>query len=108
MKPTRVLFNFGLLFLLIILTGCISYAPGKFRGDFPIKEAPWVREGMPIMFQEYAWYPTEDIETLLDSEMEYQGEYNQVPFYIEKRQIKPFSRIYTKFGNHRYRIFKKK
>ena len=107
MKSAKILFNWALFSLLIMIFGCVSYAPGKFRGDFPIKEDAWIREGLPIIFQDQSWYPTEDIENLLDSEMELRGEYKGVPFYIEKRQIQPFNRIYTKFDNHRYRVFKK-
>lgn len=108
MRISRSLFRLGLLSLLILVSGCVSYAPGQFRGDFPIKESAWIKEGQPIIFEDRSWYPTEDVENLLDSEMDLLGEYKDVPFYIERRQIKPFNRIYTKFGNHQYRLFKQR
>jgi len=107
-KSFQGLFKFGILFLLITIFGCASYEPGKFRGDFPIKESAWIKEGQPIIFENQSWYPTEDIENLLDSEMDLLGQYNEVPFYIERSQIKPFNRVYTKFGNHQYRLFKQR
>ncbi|MFH1202472.1 MAG: hypothetical protein V1674_06255 [Candidatus Omnitrophota bacterium] len=98
----------SIIFLGLVIFGCVSYAPGKFRGDFPVKEDSWIREGEPLIFENKPWHPTEDIEILLDSEMDLMGVYKNVPFYVEKRQIKPFDRIYSKFGNHRYRMFKQK
>jgi len=76
-----------------------------YKGDYPSREADWIRNGEPIMFEDEAWYPTDDIENLLDREVILMGHYRDIPFYIEKRDVRPMNRIYTKFDYHKYRVF---
>jgi hypothetical protein len=94
------------LFLILIfsLAGCAAGYLNK-PHDYTTKEADWIRNGQPITYDNKKWYPTEYIENHLDVEMEYAGEFQKVPFYVERRQIKPFNRIYTKFDYHKYRLF---
>jgi len=89
--------------LTFIVFGCGGNI--MYKGDYPFKEASWLRSGEPIIFEDEAWYPTDDIENLLDDEVIFMGRYRDVPFYIEKRDVKPINRIYTKFDYHKYRVF---
>ena len=101
------------LFLIVLLIFIFSFTAAcstgtRYRGDYPFKESNWIREGKPLVFEDTKWYPTDDVENLLDREMEYMGEYESVPFYIEKRDVRPFQRLYTKFGYHKFRVFSKR
>jgi hypothetical protein len=93
------------LVLATALLGCGNRI--LYKGDYPFKEAQWIRMGEPIIFEDEAWYPTDDVENLLDQEVIIMGLYREIPFYIEKRDVRPFNRIYTKFGYHKYRVFLK-
>lgn len=98
----------SVLFLAVALSGCIAGSAGRRNIDYAIKEAGWIKEGKPIIHDDKSWYATEYIENHLDNEMEYVGEFQSVPFYVERRQIKPYNRIYTKFDYHKYRVFLEK
>ena len=93
----------SILLQVFIISGCANRI--MYKGDYPFKETDWIRNGEPIMFEDEAWYPTDDIENLLDSEVILIGQYRQALFYIEKRDVKPINRIYTKFDYHKYRVF---
>ena len=71
-------------------------------------EPDWIRDGEPIEFAGERWYPQDDVETLTDSEMLLIGEYRGVEFFIEKIDIKPYNRLYTKFDEYRFRLFEKR
>lgn len=71
----------------------------------PAQEADWIRNGEPIEFENELWYPVDDVEVLRDSEMIPMGTYRGVQFFIEKVDVRPLARLYTKFGNHQYRFF---
>ncbi len=75
---------------------------------FPSIEAAWVQNGEPIEFEGELWYPTDGVENLLDSEVYLVGEYRGVQFFIEKTDIRPYDRLYTKFARNRFRYFQKK
>lgn len=96
-----------ILFVLLVFmaVGCAGGQAVGRRADYAIKEADWVREGKPVIYENKNWYPSEYIENHLDNEMERIGEFQEVPFYVERRQIKPFNRLYTKFDYHKYRLF---
>lgn len=98
------------IFALLILSfaGCAASQSGSFSREYKSKEAGWIKEGKPIIFEARSWYPTEYIENHIDSEMDYVDQFQNVPFYVERRQIKPFDRIYTKFDYHKYRLFLEK
>jgi len=74
----------------------------------PSKEAEWIRNGEPIEFDGKQWYPQDGTENLLDSEVYLMGEYRGVEFFIEKIDVKPYDRLYTKFGPNRFRYFEVK
>lgn len=102
-KPVLI---FCMIFVLCSIVGCVADR-GRYRSDFPFKEAMWIRDGKPLLFENEKWYPTDNVENLLDREMAYMGEYEGIPFYIEKRDVRPFDRLYTKFDYYKYRIFLK-
>ncbi|MEW6008659.1 MAG: hypothetical protein AB1629_03400 [Candidatus Omnitrophota bacterium] len=93
------------LFLAIVLAGCAGSYAARRNIDYAIKEAEWIKDGKPLIYDNKSWYATEFIENHLDNEMEYVGEFQNAPFYVERRQIKPYNRIYTKFDYHKYRLF---
>lgn len=100
--------NVILVFIIFILSGCISSGE-KIAEIYPWPkiEAEWIRDAEPIEFEDEFWYPVDNIENLLDEEMLLMGEYNSVKFFVEKKDIKPYERLYTKFGPHKYRIFER-
>lgn len=106
--PKKGLLTTILALLVLGAAGCATNQSGAFNKDFSTREAGWVKEGKPIIFGSSSWYPTEYIENHLDAEMEYVDQFQNVPFYVERRQIKPFDRIYTKFDYHKYRLFLEK
>ena len=74
----------------------------------PIVEASWIRNGEPLEFEGMSWYPVDGAESLQDMEVIVMGEYRGVQFFVEKVDIRPFNRMYTKFSRNRFRIFEKK
>ncbi len=74
----------------------------------PLTEPDWIRDGLPIEYDHSLWYPTREVENLLDAEVYLLGESRGVKFFCDRTDIKPFERIYTRFGKNRYRAFEKK
>lgn len=77
--------------------------------SFPIAglEADWIRNGEPIVFEDETWYPSDGIEVLMDSEVLLKGEHRSVQFFVEKTDIRPYDRLYTKFSRNQFRFFEK-
>ena len=75
---------------------------------FPELEAQWIRDGEPIEFEEDLWLPQDDIDVLLDEEMHLLGQYKDVEFFAYKVDVRPYRRIYTKFGKNKFRIYERK
>ena len=71
-KPERL--KIGLMFILIgFLGGCAAMNSGN-DGQVqsyptPVIEAQWIRNGDPIEYDGYKWYPGNDYEVLQDSEV---------------------------------------
>ena len=106
MKYRNFWYIFSSLFLLGLLCGCSGPVPYTRAGYLP-KEPDWIKNGEPLVYENQNWYPTEDVENLKDDEVECIAEYKKIPFYAEKIQIKPFNRLYTRFGKNKYRQFSK-
>jgi len=70
-------------------------------------EADWIRNGEPIVFEKEEWYPADGVESLQDVEMQILGEYRGVQFFVEKTDVRPYNRLYTKFGRNKFRFFEK-
>ena len=97
-------------FLSVSLFGCSATAEKNVLAEFriPQKEADWIVEGKPIEYQGELWYPQDAVDILLDSEVKLVGEYKGVQFFVEKTDVRPYNRLYTKFGQNKFRIFEKR
>lgn len=102
---------FIVLLLCFFAAGCQSTGGniGHIQ-SYPIRavEAEWIRNGEPIEFEDELWYPADDIEGFLDSEMSLAGEYQGVQFFIDKVDVRPYARLYTKFSRNKFRFFEKR
>lgn len=97
-------------FLIVSAAGCAQH--GGNIGQMstfaaPATEAKWIRDGQPIEFEGEKWHPQDEIDVLLDSEVEKVGESDGVEFFIEKMDVRPYSRLYTKFARNKFRVFEK-
>ena len=110
-KPERL--KIGLMFIFIgFLGGCAAMNSGN-DGQVqsyptPVIEAQWIRNGDPIEYDGYKWYPGNDYEVLQDSEVLQIGEYKGVQIFVEKIAVKPYERIYTKFDKNKFRYFERR
>ncbi len=77
--------------------GLISY--------YHVNEASWIRNGEPIEFEGQLWYPSDNVENLLQKEMLPMGTYKGVQFFTERKDIRPFRYLYTKFGENQFRTY---
>lgn len=101
---------FGCLTLVVLAAGCSSSMAstrGSSQYSFPALEPEWIRNGEPIIFENEQWYPKDDVDVLLDNEVYLLGEYKGVQFFIEKTDIRPYHRLYTKFDVNKYRVYKR-
>lgn len=95
----------------MVVTGCMSsrgnvgHVQSFIASDV---EAGWIRNGEPIEFEGEWWYPQDGIESFLDSEMYLLGEYRGVQFFADKVDVRPYERLYTKFGRNKFRYFTKR
>ena len=93
------------------LTGCQTTGGnvGHLQ-SYPVTavEAKWIRDGEPIEFEDQLWYPADSVEGFLDSEMALVGTYRDVHFFIDKIDVRPYDRLYTKFGRNQFRFFEKR
>ena len=111
MKNRLRALGFGLMFI-GLLGGCSSMLTGN-NGQVesypsPIIEAGWIRNGEPIEYDGYKWYPVNDYEVLQDSEVYQVTEYKGVQVFVEKIAIKPYQRVYTKFEKNKFRYFERR
>ena len=112
MKLTTKFFSsIFLLSLVFSLMSCSSSTGnvGQVQ-SYPVTalEANWIKNGEPIEFEKELWYPEDDVEVFADPEVQPLGEYRGVQFFASKTDIRPFARIYTKFGRNQFRTFEKK
>lgn len=102
---------FGLVFVAcaaVFNSGCFS-SGGRDTGMSVYKtispEPEWIRNGEPIEFEGELWYPRDTIDVLTDSEVMPLGEYRDVAFYLDTADVRPYERLYTKFGENKFRVF---
>jgi hypothetical protein len=113
MDNKRKRLGFALWFLVTgFLGGCASVNSGN-DGQVqsytaPVIEAGWIRNGEPIEYDGFKWYPVNDYEVLQDSEVFQIGEYKGVQIFVEKIAVKPYERIYTKFDKNKFRYFERR
>ena len=109
--PIKII-TFLFLSSLLFLSGCQTSSSQGNIGNvqsyaIPTVEAEWIRNGQPIVFTGELWYPADDVESLLDVEVTPLGEYKGVQFFIEKTDVRPYDRLYTKLGRNKFRYFEK-
>ena len=96
--------------LILCAAGCASQ-PGNIgrMQSYPVKtiEAEWIRNGQPIDFEDELWFPVDDFETLMDSEVYQIGQFQGIEIFVEKIDVRPYDRIYTKFDVNKFRIFER-
>jgi hypothetical protein len=97
---------------LVVIIGVVSGCVTTSRNEDPViltaaqlSEPAWIRNGDAIPFEGEEWFPTDEVESILDTEVYQAGSYRDVPFYLEKTDVRPFDRVYTRFGKNRYRAF---
>ncbi len=78
------------------------------RYTFTAVEPQWIRDGEPIEFEGEKWYPQDGMESLEDSEVSLMGEYKGTQFFIDKLDVRPYARLYTKLGRNQFRFFEKR
>ena len=97
--------------MVILISGCLTSGGnvGELQSyPFPSREAEWILNGEPIEYETDLWYPKDGVENFLDSEVYLLGEYRGVQLFVEKQDVRPYDRIYTKFGRNQYRYFEKR
>jgi len=95
----------------MMMTGCQTTSTNSRRAHHRINdsmEALWIQNGEPIEFEDELWYPADDVESFIDSEMRLAGEYLDMQFFIDKVDVRPYNRLYTKFGKNKFRFFEKR
>ena len=100
----------SVVFSLLSLAGCVTQTGnvGNLQSfSAPMVEAKWIRDGEPIEFEEALWYPADGIEGLMDSEVYHVGEYKGTQVFIDKLDVRPYERLYTKYGKNQFRYFEK-
>jgi len=108
----EVFLKLGLVgFLMLILIGC-NASRGNYGQVQSYKiysmEADWIRNGDPIEFEGDLWYPADGTENLQDTEVYLIGEYKGVQYFVEKTDVRPYKRLYTKFDKNKFRYFLKR
>ena len=99
-----------ILFTTFLTAGCVNKSGnvGQLQSyTFAAAEADWIRNGEPVEFESELWYPQDGVETLLDSEVQIVGEYRGVQLFVDKVDVRPYRRLYTKFGRNQFRFFEK-
>lgn len=102
---------------IIVLSGLVLWLAGcgSLKGNIgsmptykiPDEEAAWIRNGEPLTFENEPWYPQDRLAVLMDSEVYKVGEDRGVMIFVEKADVRPYARLYTKFGKNKFRVFKK-
>src|SRR5580698_4700174 len=113
MNNKRKCLGFGLWAVLVIFLGGCAYVNSDNDGHLqsypaPAIEAGWIRNGEPIEYDGYKWYPVNDYEVLQDSEVFQITEYKGVQVFVERIATKPYERIYTKFDKNKFRYFERR
>jgi len=97
--------------LMLFSLGCAGTAesPDKPWGPWiTFQEADWIRSGEPIEFEGIQWFPSDNLENLLDTEVYPVSEYRGVQIFTEYSDVRPYNRLYTRFNKNRYRLFEQK
>ena len=71
-------------------------------------EPSWIRDGELLEFDNQIWYPQDSVDLFTDDEVMPIGKYKEATIFVDKVDIKPYDRLYTKFGKNKFRLFKLK
>lgn len=109
----RIFSLVSIVYGLVSMAGCQTTGTGGNVGHvstyfLAVGDTAWIRNGEPITFEGEQWYPADGVESFLDSEMYYVGEHRGVPFFVDKVDVRPFDRLYTKFDRNKFRFFEKR
>lgn len=101
------------LVLVFICSGCAHGGSNSSTGNLqsypvPSIEASWIRDGKPVEYDGHLWYPINDVEILMDSEVYQVGEFQGVQIFVDKLDTKPYKRLYTKFSRNKFRYFEQR
>lgn len=104
-------FSFMMITLGLMGLGC-SHSNSSNQGlvqsfNAPVIEPSWIRNGDPIVFEKNRWYPMDDTESLTDNEVYQIGEFQGTLIFVEKSDVRPFERLYTKFSRGRFRYYER-
>jgi hypothetical protein len=94
----------------IFLVGCGTTSSRTYKDVAyiaPAVEVSWIRNGLPLIFENERWIPQDDIDVMTDQEVYLLGEYQEVQVFVEKTDVRPYNRLYTKFGENRFRLYKR-
>jgi len=104
-------FMLGIITAAISFTGCQTARNGNIGqmrgGAVSTQEAAWIRAGEPIEFEGDLWYPVDGIESLTDSEVFSVTEYKGIEVFVDRVDVRPYNRLYTKFDKNKFRYFKR-
>lgn len=99
----------GLLGLTLILVSGCSGMKGNDGNvttyKIPVGEPEWIRNGEPLEYDGVLWYPMDSVDVLLDSEVILLGQCRDVDFFAQTVDVKPYNRLYTKFGRNKFRVY---
>ncbi len=109
MKRSREGWRVAWVAIVVGLTGCVRTGVGGRTQIYaaPAVEAAWIRDGEPLRFEGEEWYPRDGFDVLTDDEVLPLGEFRGVPFFVAKADVRPFRRLYTKFGRNKFRIYER-
>lgn len=99
----------GLLAFIALVAGCTASGnKGQVATSVNLLGEPaWIVEGHPVEFEGEQWFPQDGVDTFLDSEIRQVTTHKNIPVYVDKVDIRPYDRLYTKFDKYRYRYFEK-
>ncbi|MBF0388271.1 MAG: hypothetical protein HQL20_10565 [Candidatus Omnitrophica bacterium] len=107
----RLAWGLTMVLLLCAGAGCAGSSRALDNGvnsGAPLTEPDWIRNGEAIELENNIWFPTREVERFMDGEMFRIGNYRGVEVFIERTDIRPFARLYTRFDQGRYRAFEAK
>ena len=100
------------VFTLPLFAGCMTSTVGNDGQlqsySFAPIEPQWIRDGEPIEFEGELWYPADDTENFIDSEVTLLTDYRGTQVFVDKEDVRPYNRLYTKFGKNKFRYFEKR
>ena len=102
----------GLIAVLALFNGGCSSSMGNEGNISTYKivnpEPDWIRNGEPLEFESELWYPRDSLDILLDSEVMVVGDFRGLQIFIQAVDVRPYNRVFTKFGKNKFRVFETK